>query len=61
MLNWFRRRPRPAAVDAVRDFVDTVEFVNVLLAREQAERDQTLGAARVGGSRSLPPSSRASA
>jgi len=46
MPNWFRRK-RPAPVEAVRDFVDTIEFINVLLAKELAERETTLGAMRV--------------
>jgi len=48
MRTWFRRQ-RPAPTEAVRDFVDTIEFINVLLAREQAEQERTIGSYRVGG------------
>jgi hypothetical protein len=45
MMKWFRRK-RPAPVEAVRDFVDTIEFINVLLAKELAEQEARLGSAR---------------
>jgi hypothetical protein len=48
MPTWFRRK-RPAPTEAVRDFVDTIEFINVLLAREQAEQERSIGSYRVGG------------
>ncbi len=41
------RRKRPSPLEAVRDFVDTMEFINVLLAEESAERETTLGAYRI--------------
>ncbi len=50
MPNWFRRK-RPAPVEAVRDFVDTIEFINLLLAKELAEQETTLGAMRVSDAR----------
>jgi hypothetical protein len=59
MLNWFRRK-RPAPVEAVRDFVDTIEFVNGLLARELAEREQSLSALRVGSLPTSPSATHAS-
>jgi hypothetical protein len=46
MLSLFRRK-RPSPLEAVRDFVDTMEFINVLLAEESAERETTLGAYRI--------------
>jgi hypothetical protein len=45
MMKWFLRK-RPAPVEAVRDFVDTIEFINVLLAKELAEQEARLGSAR---------------
>jgi hypothetical protein len=45
MTKWFRRK-RPAPVEAVRDFVDTVEFINVLLAKELAEQEDRASSAR---------------
>ena len=53
MTNWFRRK-RPAPVEAVRDFVDTIEFINVLLAQESAQRGNTLENFRVSGHRAGP-------
>jgi hypothetical protein len=42
MTNWFRRS-RPAPIEAVYDFVDTVEFINALMAQELAESEAPLG------------------
>lgn len=53
MKNWFHRKSL-SSVEAVRDFVDTIEFINVLLAKESAQRDATLESLRVSGRRTGP-------
>jgi hypothetical protein len=50
MKNWFRRK-RLASAEAVRDFADVVETINVLLAKESAQRDADTQGARVAGGR----------
>lgn len=42
MPNWFRRKS-PAPIEAVRDFVDTIEMINALLSKESAEQQSRLG------------------